>query len=160
MITQERLKELFVYGDGELVRRVSVSSNAKAGDIAGSLHSDGYTRIFVDNKIYLAHRLIWLYHYGYLPKYLDHKYGKENGDYLWNLRSCTSSQNQHNSNIYINNTSGFKGVSWHKPSGKWRARIMANGSWDCLGLFYDKEVAAQVIRIERLKIHGEFANHG
>lgn len=29
-----------------------------------------------------------------------------------------------------------------------------------LGVFDDPEVAAQVVRIERLKLHGEFANHG
>ena len=27
-------------------------------------------------------------------------------------------------------------------------------------LFWDKEVASQVIKIERLKLHKEFANHG
>lgn len=160
MITQDRLKELFYYQRGQLIRLVSVNSRGMAGSVAGSLQSDGYRCISVDSRIYKTHRLIWLYHYGYLPKELDHKYGKEIGDYLWNLRPCTKSQNQHNTKISKNNTSGFKGVNWESRTQLWVARIKLNGKSRFLGRFNDKEDAAKVVRVKRLELHGEFANHG
>lgn len=160
MITQARLKELFYYQRGQLIRRVRAGTTGLAGDIAGSLHPNGYTYIGVDNNKYFAHRLIWLYHYGYLPKILDHKYGKEIGDYLWNLRPCTVAQNNYNSKTPITNTSGIKGVCWDKNRLLWQARVKLDGKDKFLGRFNNKEEAEKVVRVKRLELHGEFANNG
>lgn len=43
--------------------------------------------------------------------------------------------NAFNSEIGKNNTSGIKGVSYHKKSGKWRAQIKVQGKNYYLGLF-------------------------
>lgn len=40
-----------------------------------------------------------------------------------NLRPCTNAQNQHNARLSRTNTSGFKGVHWHKSEYRWRTRI-------------------------------------
>ncbi len=160
MITQDRLKELFYYQQGKLIRLVRAGSQGVPGDVAGSLHPNGYTYIRVDNNKYFAHRLIWLYHYGYLPESLDHKYGKEIGDYLWNLRPCTRSQNNHNSKIRKDNRSGVKGVGWNKVRSLWVARVKVNNKSRHLGGFKNKEEAANAVRVARLKYHGEFANNG
>jgi len=160
MITQERVKELFYYQRGYLIRRVRAGSRGVLGDVAGFLHPNGYTYIAVDNNKYFAHRLIWLYHYGYLPKELDHKYGKEIGDYLWNLRPCTSSQNSHNSKTPLTNTSGVKGVCWDKSRLLWFVRIKLNGKTKFLGRFNNIKEAAKVISASRVLYHGEFANNG
>lgn len=52
-----------------------------------------------------------------------------------NLRPVTRSQNMHNRPGRPNRTSGRRGVSWHKPSGKWWARLQVGGIFHDLGLY-------------------------
>lgn len=55
-----------------------------------------------------------------------------------NLRTVTASQNLHNRPAQRNNTSGIKGVSWHKGAKKWRAWIQIERKPIHLGLYKDK----------------------
>ena len=73
------------------------------------------------------------------------------------LRICTPSQNQHNRAIQANNTSGYKGVSWHKQRQKWLARIKVNGKRISLGLFLTPELAHAAYCRAALELHGDFA---
>jgi len=57
-----------------------------------------------------------------------------------NLRAATNSQNMANRNIQKNNTSGFKGVSWHKRIGKWQSTIRIDGKLRSLGYFDDLQL--------------------
>ena len=59
-----------------------------------------------------------------------------------------------------NNTSGVKGVSWHKRSKKWVVSIGVNWKRKALGYFDDLDLAELVSIEARNKYHGEFANHG
>lgn len=52
-----------------------------------------------------------------------------------NLRVCTNGQNQANRRLGRDNTSGYKGVSWHRDCGKWVAQINFNGKRKHIGLF-------------------------
>jgi hypothetical protein len=74
-ITQELVKELFDYReDGFLIWKQDRKSNKVKGQIAGSLNGDKYHQICINAKRYKASRLIWLYHFGELPKLdIDHK---------------------------------------------------------------------------------------
>ena len=71
-ITQDYVKQLFEYRDGELYWKVKYSQRVKIGAKAGALDGDEYFRISINGKRYLNHRLIFLMHHGYLPEYLDH----------------------------------------------------------------------------------------
>jgi hypothetical protein len=53
--------------------------------------------------------------------------------------------NARNQGIRKDNTSGFKGVSWHEDGkyGKWRAEIQVNGKQHRFGHFDDKDGAAR-----------------
>jgi hypothetical protein len=84
-----------------------------------------------------------------------------NGDGLdnrWsNLRLATRAENIRNSRTKATNTSGFKGVSWHKRDRKWQAHIKINGRSKNLGLFEAPEDAHAAYVAAAQKYHGEFA---
>lgn len=161
MITQERLKELFTYDGESLIWKTVRPGRSTTGAVAGWVSpSNNYIYIGVDTKMYRAHRLIFLYCHGYLPKTLDHIDGDRANNQIENLRACTVQQNNQNAKISRANNSGIKGVIWDKNARLWRARIRVNYKEVSLGCFWDKETARQVVRIERIKHHGKFANHG
>lgn len=144
MITQSRLKELLSYDPetGVFTRIVRTSSNARIGDIAGCLTPYGYRQISIDGKDYLSHRLAWLYMTGAWPTdQMDHINGVRDDNRFVNLHEATDAENQQNRALPSNNTSGFLGVSWHKPTNKWRADIMIAGHQKFLGYFTTPEAA-------------------
>ena len=161
-LTQARVKELFSYDPeiGKLIYKNSVGNHVKKDSIAGSLCPNGYIYVGINRKRYKHHRLVFLYHKGYLPPIVDHIDGDRVNDKIENLRKCTAQQNGFNSKIRKNNTAGIKGVSWSRDRRLWVAQIMVDGKTIPLGRFWDKEVAAQVVRIKRIELHGEFCNHG
>lgn len=74
-----------------------------------------------------------------------------------NLRICTHSQNEANTDLRRNNTSGFKGVSFHRQTKKWEAKIMCNRQKVHLGLFNNIVLAALAYNAAAKKYHGGFA---
>lgn len=68
---------------------------------------------------------------------VDHIYHKKYDNRKSQLRVATSSQNQMNRNIPIQNKSGFRGISWHKKKNAWIAQIGLNGKLKYLGIFKD-----------------------
>jgi hypothetical protein len=74
-----------------------------------------------------------------------------------NLRVCTDAQNMRNRGKQANNTSGYKGVFWSIPAGRWRAQIRLNRKSIHLGLFYSKEEAYEKYKKAEKEYFGEFA---
>lgn len=74
-----------------------------------------------------------------------------------NLRTCTSMNNKKNRSLGINNTSGFKGVVWHKINKCWTAGIRVDNKRYFLGSFSDKIQAAHAYDEAARKFHGKFA---
>jgi hypothetical protein len=159
-ISQEQVRFLFTYKDGMLIRNHTRSSKAIKGDVAGSLRPDGYRAVSItENKVttrYLVHRLIFLYHYGYMPMLLDHKDLDRSNDRIGNLRECTYAENNRNGKSYKNATSAYKGVSKHY-CGKWVASATFNKESFYLGLHVDEEDAARAFDIFVIEHHGKFA---
>jgi hypothetical protein len=160
IITQDYVKQLFEYRDGELFWKVKYSQRVKIGAKAGALDGDEYFRISINSKRYLNHRLIFLMHHGYLPEYLDHIDGNPSNNKIENLRAATLTQNQHNRKLGKDNTSGVKGVCWHKIKKKWQIQMRINNKVKHFGYFDDLELADLVAQEARDKYHGAFANHG
>lgn len=159
MVTQERLKELFDYQDGNLVWKIS-RGRVKAGRIAGHLNNHfDYYRVTVDKKVYFAHQLIFIFHNGYLPENIDHADNNPLNNKIENLRPATRSQNMFNAKIHKTNSSGVKNVSWNKADKKWVVMVRAFGSRKYLGSFDDLELADLVAMEARDKFHGQFARH-
>lgn len=76
-----------------------------------------------------------------------------------NLRVCTSSQNMMNRLKHSNNTSGFKGVSFHSRDKKWQAGIRLNTKRIHLGYFTDKLSAIMAYREACVQYHKEFKHY-
>jgi len=89
-------------------------------------------------------------------KMIDHIDGDSLNNKLENLREATRSQNAQNSKIAKNNTSGHKGVSWHKKTGKWAVKVRLKGKHIYLGVYKNLEDAIKVAIEARKKFHGEF----
>lgn len=80
------------------------------------------------------------------------------GDYKrGNLRWVSKRMQQLNRGNFKNNSSGFRGVCWHKRDKKWRAQITARFKVICLGLFNTREEAFAVYLEAVLKYHGQEA---
>lgn len=89
---------------------------------------------------------------------VDHIDGNRLNNQRSNLRLCNSSQNKCNRGPRKDNTSGYKGVSWHKQRNKWTARIrIPYGKYISLGLFDDIKDAVTSYNEAAKKYHKEFA---
>jgi len=93
-------------------------------------------------------------------KQVDHINGNGLDNRKENLRICNQSQNNANMRISKRNTSGYKGVSWHKECKKWRVRIQINSKMIELGRFSDINDAKNVYDEFSKKHFGEFHSDG
>lgn len=73
-----------------------------------------------------------------------------------NLRIATNAQNQHNRGKQSDNTSGYKGVFWHRHAQRWKAVIRVNGKRLWLGSFSTPELAHQAYCAAAAQYRGEF----
>ncbi len=157
MLTAERLRELLRYeperGDFVcLVRR----GGRLVGDIAGTPGLDGHIQIQIDNKIYQAGRLAWLWMTGeWPPNMVDHIDNIGTNNRWANLRLATRSQNLHNRGKNRNNTTGFKGVSRSRTG--FSAEISVDKNRTRLGTFPTAEAAHAAYCRAAERLRGEFA---
>ena len=158
-LTQDFLNNLFEYREGNLYwkNKLSDRSRFEIGKKAGSVCKNGYSQVFVNGKIYLLHRIIFMMHYGYMPKYIDHIDRNPSNNKIENLREATRGQNKINTALQKNNKSGYKNVCWHKKQKQWIVQVKVDGKNKYFGGYYDVKVAGFVAEIMRHKYYGKFA---
>lgn len=160
-ITQSELMRHLSYDPitGIFTRKLHISKIHHVGAIAGNLRKDGYIQIKINLKLYLAHRLAWIYIHGYLPeKFIDHINGNRSDNKLSNLREATREQNNWNRCIPRNNNTGFQGVSFYKPYKKYVASASINNKKKFLGYFETAEQASKIY-LDFINLHrGKFIN--
>jgi hypothetical protein len=166
-LTQELLHNIFLYNKETGIftfkeRNIDMGSynvfNSRfANKETGTLNKkNGYIILAIYNKTYLAHRLAWLYEYGYLPDVqIDHKDNIRHHNWISNLREATNKQNSENRHTAScsNKSTGLLGSSYDKRSGKFRSVITRNGKMIHLGTFNTAEEAHQRYLEEKRKIH-------
>jgi len=160
-ISPKRLREVLSYdpetGGFYWIQRTS--NCTKIGRIAGSVIG-GYRYISIDGQRFKAAVLAWVYMKGRMPRRLvDHISTEKLDDRICNLRLANYSQNSANIPAHFDNACGFKGVYRHS-SGKFRARVMANGFNHHVGMFDTPEEASAAYYAAAKKLHGAFARAG
>lgn len=105
------------------------------------------------SKNILMHRLILN-----TPKGMetDHRNLNRLDNQRYNLRVVTRNQNQHNQTAYKTNSSGYKGVHWHKLGKRWQAQIKVDGKQKYLGLYQSVIIAALAYNIASIGYHGQY----
>ena len=131
-----------------------------------ALWSRGVNSFYAASKVYtqngkqstlLMHRLIMHAQRGQQVDHINHL-TLDNRRYQ--LRLCSSPQNQHNSGKKVNNTSGYKGVFWDASKSKWIAMIRVHPMRIHLGRYSNPEDAYAAYCAASLQHHGQFANFG
>lgn len=105
-------------------------------------------------------KVIYLHRFLLQPKqkeYCDHINGDKLDNRRSNLRICTNAQNTRNRKIGINNTTGFKGISWNKRDKMWYASLVKDGKKIYLGCSKSKKQAAEYYNEGAEEHFGSFA---
>ena len=159
-MNQADVKELFDYWDGDLYWKSTGSGRVDISQPAGCVNLMGYRQIQIKGKMYLAHRLVWLYVHGKFPdEQIDHINGDKLDNRIDNLRDVSPQENNKNQPRRVNNTSGHTGVFWATHADKWLASIRVDGKLKHLGYFNILEDAVEA-RLQASIEHGFHDNHG
>lgn len=143
---------------GSLFWKIDRGNRFRAGQEAGHLH-DGYVVIGFNRKYYKAHRLAWLLTYGEWPSQdIDHINRNSADNRIINLRECSPSQNQANRNGNRNNSTGHRGVTFHKRLGKFQAAIRVNRKPIHLGTFDTALEASAAYTAAAIASFGDFTS--
>lgn len=161
----ERLREFYAYDPASgaftcVKKRSGTQKNIgeRVDCLVVNHNGRRYRRVYALGKWYLAHRLAWYFYYGVTPpQFIDHRNGDGEDNRIENLRAATKTENNRNAIRGRSNTSGYKGVSWHKQRCKWRASIVVDRQQKHIGLFDTAEEAHAAYAQHALREHGEFA---
>ncbi len=159
VITQAQLKEFLDYNPetGIFIWKKVLSNRIDVGGIAGC-RGPQYFHIMILGRLYVAHRLAWLFMTGSFPVLLiDHINGDGFDNRFCNLRESNYAQNGHNVGTNKSNTSGYKGVYWSKQNKKWQVNIKCQNKNFRVGQFSDVKDAARAYNEAALRLHGAFA---
>lgn len=163
-VTQAELKRLVTYNPdtGHFTWNFDRNWRAKSGGIAGHINTvSGYVELVIDKKLYLCHRLAFLFMTGKWPKQETDHINNIRSDNRWcNLREADVSENRCNTQRNRNNTSGFKGVYFHKPTQTWYGQVRKHGVCHSTNGHPSADAANEALQRIRQSLHGEFTNHG
>lgn len=118
--------------------------------------SNGYWTLNYKGKRYRVHDLIYPIMGFDAPPIVDHINQNKSDNSRTNLRAVDKRQNNTNQSRRKDNTSGYKGVYFHKQRGKFMARISHHGKMKFLGYANTPEEAAIIYNNAVPLYHGEY----
>ena len=131
--------------------------NSKQANKATGAKNYGYLVIRINNVLYRAHRLAWLYVYGYMPvNQIDHINNIRDDNRIINLREATNGENCQNLKTVCKNnkSAGLLGAYRDKGCKKFKARITINGNIKPLGKFDTAQEAHEAYIEAKRELHG------
>ncbi|MEX5268886.1 HNH endonuclease [Kocuria sabuli] len=122
----------------------------------GRLNTEGYARFKTDSGTIAAHRFAWQTVNGPIPPgyqidHICHTPACVRPDHLRPAEPGWNSAYRQGPNS--NNISGYRGVTWHKASKKWRARVGHMGKNYDAGAFDDPYQAHLAVVAKRRELH-------
>ena len=161
LVSHAELKRILSYDPDAGIFTWLVNRGGKASSGAEAGHTSkytGYHNVKINGRNYPANRLAWFYMTGEWPiNDIDHKDLNKTNNRWDNLRPATISQNKGNISKHSNNTSGYKGVTWHKHRKMWAAKIGVNNKRISLGYYHTPEEASEAYKKASQEYFGEFA---
>ena len=155
-LTAQRLRELLDYdpSTGLFTWRVTNGWRRKAGAIAGGAETwNGYLRVGIDGRVYMAHRLAWLHVHGEWPQAdIDHINGIRSDNRIVNLRDVTRSVNLQNKKE-SSKPGRLMGTAWVPSRQCWYATIKTDRKMKYLGSFKTEEAAHAVYLEPKRRLH-------
>lgn len=118
-------------------------------------YNSGYAKAYHNGKRIRMHRLILGARKGQV---VDHRNKIGTDNQRSNIRLCTVKENNRNTTLRKDNTSGYKGVSLDKTTGHWKPIVYVNGKPKTVGQFKDKHHAALAYDMWTIFFHKEFAS--
>lgn len=157
-LTQERLREVLSYDEVTgIFTWVNPYHKARKTAEAGGVDSSGYRQIRVDGRLYLAHRLAWLFVFGEWPTgELDHRNRVKLDNSIANLRLVSRYANMQNIETPNQKKGELPGAYpriGRSGAAKWQASIGARGKQHYLGRFDSPEAAHEAYAAAKKTLH-------
>lgn len=153
-MNQKRLKEIFDYDSrGFFITKIRRGKCKPGSVLKGTPDGKGYKQITVDYKVHRFHRLVFLWHHGFLPVFIDHKNRRRSDNRIENLRAATNAQNGWNKRL----RPGYKGVHFTPKTGRFRAKIRKDRQVH-IGYFATAREAALAYDKKARELFGSFAS--
>lgn len=136
-------------------RRAKNNEKISPWSTAGCYRKDGYLLISIGGKLYLGHRLAWLYVHGSWPSQaIDHINGDCSDNRISNLRDVSQQLNVQNIRSATSRSkSRLLGVTWRPDRSRWRATIVVNKKQVALGHYDTAEEASQAYLSAKRRLH-------
>lgn len=131
---------------------VRVVEGDKCWKWRGAIDVKGYARVKFKGIENFAHRVSFEIHHGAIPPGMDidHKCRNRSCVNPAHLHAVTHDVNMQNlASRNAGSASGYRGVSLHSKSGKWKAEVRHRGKLHYLGLHTTPEGAAEAARAKR-----------
>lgn len=130
-----------VCGKGLVVKQ-KYHKSPTVGKPVGCNRGNGYLTMSVLSRMFQVHHAVWYLTYGSWPEQpIDHIDGDKLNNSPENLRLSDQSQNL-KSYQKTRGDINYRGVCFHKASGKYRAQARVNGKQVHIGLYNTREGAA------------------
>jgi len=159
--SQEEIMNALNYDKDTGVLTWKKRQRVKEGAIAGVLFKNGYIRLGINGKLYSAHRVAWVFHYGSIDEnmQIDHINGIRHDNRICNLRLVSHKENHRNKKLTCINKAGFNGVRFQEKKNSYVATITIDRKVKYLGSFKNIEDAISARKEANIK-YGFHENHG